>query len=469
MTNLFAVRKRFLSEEYRIASLLTIISTILFISFTVFFGGKLIAIVLFPFAIVSLFLILDFNLSLAFVIILLFVDIHVLGFSSAVWGSLILGLSFLLRYRDFEWKEFSNPMTLPILLYGLCIIPSFLNAIKPLVSIMMLFNVAAFLIVMYSIVAGIRSRNDIAVICLLYIALAFLNSIDVFRLAWLGEKRPTGFAGIMFVDYSALGVCLSITIAMISKGPRRLFFLITSFVITIALILTQTRNTWLSAGITLCILVGYLLFHPEFIGFSRKRLLTLSVAVFIMMAGVVMLTLVFNPKIEKRATELTTKTDVKVDEWGNVANSMVSRYFIWNTALNAFLKHPFVGIGVYAFPYSSQYYYKYPKIFYLKFVKNCSPHQTHLAVLTETGIIGFFGFLVFIIAALRCAFQAIREAREEVGKHYALVAAMGVVYCTVSMMFTDAWLWGQGIVLFGGILGSMLANKKIAIINISSS
>jgi O-antigen ligase len=462
MMNLLAIRKRLLlSEEYRIAFILTIIITILFIAIIVLSAGKVTVIALFPLAVVSLFLILHFDLSLATVVVLLFIDIHLLGFSSAVWGSLILGLSFLLRYRDFEWKEFSNPMTIPILFYGLCIIPSFLNAIRPLVSFVMLFNVAAFLIVMYSIVVGIRSHNDIAKICLLYIALTLLNSLDVLRLAWLGENRPTGFAGIMFVDYSALGVCLSITLAIISKGQRRIIFFIISFVITVALILTQTRNTWLSAGITLCFLVGYLLIHPEFIGFSRKRLLTLSLGVMIIMIGVVTLTFVFNPKIEKRATELTKSTESGVDQWGTATNSLISRLFIWDTALNAFRSHPIAGIGVYAFPYSSRQYYRLPKILYKKYVENLSPHQTHIAVLTETGIIGFFGFIFFIIAALKSAFRAVLGIEDERGRHYALVGLVGVVYCVVSMFFTDAWLWGQGIVLLGLIVGIMLANNKI--------
>jgi amino acid transporter len=62
---------------------------------------------------------------------------------------------------------------------------------------------------------------------------------------------------------------------------------------------------------------------------------------------------------------------------------------------------------------------------------------------------------------VRRAFTSITQARGEDGKRYALVAAIAVVYCTVSMLFTDAWLWGQLIVMLGMVLGVMLAIRKI--------
>ena len=84
-------------------------------------------------------------------------------------------------------------------------------------------------------------------------------------------------------------------------------------------------------------------------------------------------------------------------------------------------------------------------------------------MLSETGVVGMAGYIVFLIAALRSAFQTIRRSTGIQGKKYGLVAAIGLTYCFVSMGFTDAWLWGQGIILLGLVMGMMLANRRISV------
>jgi O-antigen ligase len=168
-----------------------------------------------------------------------------------------------------------------------------------------------------------------------------------------------------------------------------------------------------------------------------------------------------NPKIENRAIQITKQSGYGIDQQGNVENSLGSRILIWDTAIRAFEAHPVFGIGVYSFRYSSYQYSQLPKFLYRKFVENLSVHQTHLAVLAETGLIGFLGFAVFIFTLLKLSFRAVRIARDEFGRRHALVAAVGVVYCTASMVVTDAWLWGQQIVLLGLVVGSMLAVRNI--------
>ncbi|MBA4311483.1 MAG: hypothetical protein C0417_02525 [Chlorobiaceae bacterium] len=462
MMNLLAIgEKSLLSKEYRFALQLTIGLTIIFTIVVLLSAGNISAIMLFPLIAVQLALIFNFELSLLTIVVLLFANFPFI-YTSAVLFSIPLGVSFIIRHRDIEWKEFANPITIPIIVYGFCILPSFLNSVKPLTSFLMLFNVVAFLIVTYSIIAGVRTYKEINKIVAVFLVMVLLNSLDVFRLSVQGANRPFGFAGIMFVDYSALGICLAITIALISHGLKRIFFLLLSFIPTVALILTQTRNTWLSAVITIVVLIGYLIIYPNLAGFSRKQLLLLIMMGLLVMVGVVMVTLTYNPRIEKRATELTLNNEYSVDESGKAENSMVTRLFIWDTALNAFRAHPIVGIGVYGFGYSSHQYYQIPKILYTRYVANASPHQTHIAVLAETGIIGFIGFIVFIFSILKYTFRTVREAVDNRGKRYALVGLIGVVYCVVSMLFTDAWLWGQGIVLLGLVVGLMLVNRKIS-------
>jgi O-antigen ligase len=451
------------ARERLVAVIAGVILSVIFVLVLQFSGGALKALALFPLVAVLLLLAGNFELSLAAIVVCLYVDVHISFFSSAVALSALLGVSFFVTHRDIAWKEFANPMTAPILVYGLCIVPSFLNATQPDKSLIGLWNVAAFLIVLYTTFAGLRTYADMRRIAAVYLAVTCANGLIVIAQSMMGEKRPFGPAGIMFVDYAGLGTCITIAMSAVSRGKLRMLLVLLAGVITTALILTQTRNTWISSIMTLAILAGYLMTHPDIAGLSRKRLIG---AAMIAVMGVALLGTIavsLNPRVMQRAAELTGEGTNRVDQTGLPINSLISRYFIWDTALNAFRAHPFIGIGVYAFPYASRYYSTLPKLWYSLYVEGNSPHQTHLAVLSETGVIGMAGYLVFLVAAVRCAFQSIRRASGMQGRKYGLVAAIGLTYCFVSMGFTDAWLWGQGIILLGLVMGLMLVNRRISV------
>lgn len=379
--------------------------------------------------------------------------------------SVILGISFLIHYKGMDWRRYIYPLSTAILIAGISIIPSFLNATQPFTSLRRCYNLLAFLVVLYSFAVGTKSLKEVRILVIAFLFCAVINSFDVFLQSWTGLKRAFGFAGIMFVDYSALGVCITFTVSLLTKGWKRLVSLSTSLVITTALILTFTRNTWISAIVTIGFLLIYLIVNPDIIGISRKRLVMIVSASAFVLTMMIVIIVLNNSKLEGRATELTHQTQYGIDEWGNVENSMVSRFFIWDTALNAFKAHPIIGIGIYAFRYSSQSYSRLPKFLYTRWVAKVSPHQTHLAVLTETGIVGFIGFMIFIFSALKYVFTTIKKSQSLEGKQYALVGAIGLVYCVVSMLFTDAWLSGQCLMLFGIVLGLNIAINKITVNN----
>ncbi len=209
--------------------------------------------------------------------------------------------------------------------------------------------------------------------------------------------------------------------------------------------------------------------RPEVAGLTRKRALSLTLAGLILVGGSAAYVVFGAQRIEKRAMQVSVEKDIAIDQRGKVENSLVSRILIWDTAWNAFLAHPLVGIGVYSFPYSSNQYYRIPKLLYVLYVEGLSPHQTQLAVLAETGIVGAIGYLIFLFALWKSGYQALSKASGPQDTKYALVAFTAVVYCTISMIFTDAWLWGQGIVLLGLVTGAMLANRKLSVAPVAAT
>jgi O-antigen ligase len=146
-----------------------------------------------------------------------------------------------------------------------------------------------------------------------------------------------------------------------------------------------------------------------------------------------------------------------------VSNSIVSRFLIWHTALNAFFRHPIIGIGAYSFRFDSQFYRTIPLVLYKIWVKDMSPHVTYLAVLTETGIVGFVGFAIFLVSTLRMGFKAVIHSKTDIQRYFSLGIFIVQVYVSFSMAVTDAWLWGQCGMLWSFVLGISVANYKMVV------
>jgi O-antigen ligase len=427
----------------------------------VLFGGKPAGLIAIPLVGVLLLLMTSFELTLIVLATVFFVKTYVSIFSAAVWFTPVVAAAFLINRRDFAWKELAHPLTIPIVVYGLCILPSFVHAFNPVMSAARLVNVLAFLVVLYLAGAGIRSRDQIRRIVGAFLLLALVNGLDVIVGAVATGKRVYGFAGLMYVDYAGLAVSVTATMTLFAHGFRRILLLLLSLVISVALILTQTRSTWIATLATLIFLGGYLILHPEVVGSTRRRVMVLLAAGALAIAVTAVGVVAVNPKIGQRVENLAEGGSVELDPNYAQSSSLITRMLIWDTAYRAFSEHPVIGIGVYGFSYASRHYARMPWFLYEKYVAGMSPHQTHFAALVETGILGWMGLLVFLTAIVRYAIQVLRRVNGERGRHFALVGAVAVVYCVSSMFFTDAWLWGQGIVLLGLVLGLVTANGKI--------
>lgn len=392
----------------------------------------------------------------------LFVDYIFLGFSSAVWFSLVLGCAYVLHHGLSARTLPRNPLLTPLLVYLLCVLPSLSMSPTPLLNVLKMFNLVAFAITLAVLRRSLRSSADLRSLFGAYLALVTANSLHVFLQSATTSVRPFGFAGIMFVDFAGLGICTAVAASIISRGRLRFLFFSLSVVFGAALVLTQTRNVWLSVAISLAFIVAYVMVRPWVSGFTRRRLLvavsvSAIVAVFIFAAILLM-----DTEVGTRATELTKGPGLGLSESGSVQNSVGSRMLIWATAYNAFWASPLVGIGMYGFPLYSHLYSTLPEPLFKSFVLGNSPHQTLFAVLSESGIVGLAGFVVLVVGVIRQTSRMLSAPHDDRSRRYAFVGMAAVTYCLVSMMFTDAWMWGQGIVLFAGVLGIMLANNALA-------
>jgi O-antigen ligase len=227
----------------------------------------------------------------------------------------------------------------------------------------------------------------------------------------------------------------------------------------LALILTQTRGVWVIAAVNIVILMIYVFFQSKKFFIKKSFLIIVSSLLILsfIIFGVYMYSV--NKDLSTR-TEKITDTSENIQR-GIITSSLITRLFIWDTAINAFKDNRIVGTGFYTFPSISQNYNKIPKYLFDRFVKGLTPHETYLCMLAETGIIGFIGFLFLIYHTFRINYLNLKRSLTLDQKKYSLLLMFSVLYIVLSMIITDAWLWGHGMVLWSIILGFSAANYKI--------
>lgn len=295
---------------------------------------------------------------------------------------------------------------------------------------------------------------------MLFLGMVLLNSIDVFFSAILSEKRVFGFAGIMFVDYVGYAIIISF-LTFIYKRKNKITFLILFLIFCTALIFTQTRSIWLIVGVTLFFMMVHILVKNKVYGINLERTILIFSTIVVLISGLILTLEGVNKGVFKRlAVNKIEQTDDPNQLFLQI-NSFVTRYFIWSTAWNAFNSSPIIGIGFYSFPFQSEEYADLEPIFYDTYVKNLTPHETFLAVLTESGLIGLAGFLSFLFYTLIYAYRSVKISLDGDEKNYSLIIFWLSIYTFLSMIVTDAWLWGHGLMLWSILIGISIANRRL--------
>ncbi|WP_407931599.1 O-antigen ligase family protein, partial [Ignavibacterium album] len=287
------------------------------------------------------------------------------------------------------------------------------------------------------------------------------HSVYVIIFAISLKLRAFGLLGVFYVDFAGLVFLYSLLMYLYSFNLKRFFYALTSLINLTGLILSQTRNAWLSTFLILLIIILLLSLKGEKFHIKKKTVMILSTfIIFLGLVGFLIIQITTQTSlnridIESQSTQLTDNTE-SVNE-----NSFVSRLFIWHTAINAFRTEPIIGIGMYSFKYTTHKYYTIPKPFFKQFVENKTPHISYLEILVEAGIIGFLGFIYFLFVVFRQSLNLFRaNPLNPVNARARLLIIITVFYVIVSMFMTEAWVYGQYLVWFGIILGALIAEQN---------
>ncbi len=405
---------------------------------------------------------LNTNVVIIISIIVLCINIDALYYKAIVLFSIPVAVSYLLtRKPDFSPK-IANPLLVPIGIYLIGIIPSFMNVKSLGGCLLALVNLVSMIVMCGILGICVKNHKQIKSFMIAFLVMTILNGSVVIAQGFLTKERVVGFTGTVFVDYVCIAILMFIIIALHTRTWRSVVYVIISLFLFASLIFTQTRNSILSLLLSFAFLIAYLFRRHTAFSVDRKKLVVQSISILVLGAVALTILSVAVPEAFSRLHELiSSKYTGRSSEVPLVSNSMISRFLIWYTALTAFMQHPIVGIGAYSFYLDSQYYRTIPRELYKAWVQGLSPHVAYFAVLTETGIVGMIGFLVFLVASLRMALRSVTFSVRADQRYFSLGILVLQVFICISMCMTDAYLWGQCGMLWSMLLGISVANYKM--------
>ncbi len=191
-------------------------------------------------------------------------------------------------------------------------------------------------------------------------------------------QNPNGYA--MAVGFAIIsGLYLMRTAG--SRLPR-MFFLLSSLLLAMPLILAQSRTAWIATFAAIGVMIWY----------TRHRVRNYLVVTAVMagLVGVLFAADLVNLTLVDRTSQLVT-----------MRNRGSSRFDVWAVAVGMIADHPLTGVGYAQFPSRySQYRGDTPAIRRDTVAKR-DPHNTYVGILGELGIVGLVLLLLMFWSACR--------------------------------------------------------------------
>ena len=388
------------------------------------------------------------NLSISVGIVFMFINLSFSVYFMSQLFFLFAGISYLF-FHKIEIRKFKTSFTSYFMVYFISIIPSYYNSFGCIQSYLKTFYLFIFLLT-FVVVSLHYTKERIEKLFDLFVVMSFINALHVIYLFLTEGGRPFGFTGVIYCDLSGLSLVISYYKILTRKN---LFVnIICTLTIFLAHLFTQTRNSTISVIITLLALSFFYIVNHKKYGYTFRGA-SLRISKIVLCVVTVFLSIIIsNGNILSRVSD---NNDVSTEEMAasiGFIGSLATRIFIWNTAYNAFKEHPLIGIGVYSFPYTSKQYNNLDDLLYSAYVKDAAPHQTEIAVLTETGILGLTGFLIFFSLTYRKIWSLIKKISDlNSWIQYVLVVFLNV-YLFFAMLMSDYLSYGNTMAVWGFVL-----------------
>ncbi len=356
----------------------------------------------------------------------------------------------------------------PLLLYALFAVASAVQGVRFELSIYELFVLAKLLLLYVYVIFNVRSKQDIVfIMAVLSLGLALESAFmfvgravgSAFSFAGMHSGVEFGESGIrvggtlrnpnIAASYltMSIGLAAGVVLSSIQKPLRVLAGLAIVLAIP-ALIFTSSRGGWLSALVTLSIVV--------FFAYRSKKISPIPLVIGGLI-GVALL-LVFQDLIIGR---------LLTDDRGSAS----ARGPLNAIALAMWSDYPFLGIGI------NTFYTLLPDYVTPEFSKAwlSTVHNRYLLMLSETGPGGLLSFVGFMLASLWLAYQTWRE-----NDPLFAPLSMGVFAAIAGQfvhMLVDTYRWrssiqlmfvAAGVIVVMRVLSPALAARKERLVKLTS-
>lgn len=276
-----------------------------------------------------------------------------------------------------------------------------------------------------------------------------------------GTERAFGPAWLAYETYSMTACPMALMFLLLSQTRReRWLWIIVSLTILLGIFSTLSRGPLLTVILAIpVVMIVFRRFRKQSPEYARSHsslslvFLAGSVTVVVLLLATTLLT-TFIDRIVELAASVT-------EPQGSIALRMI----LWKAAFEAFLDHPFVGIGIGNFKLISTFVPSLRLHEHWSRIDSMSSHNVILQYLSETGLFGAGALLLLAWRGVRESLRAMTRFADprRAGAAGALVIAMAVF--SITLFYMRAWSWGQG----GHILAILFGLTAAAITDSKSS
>ncbi len=256
--------------------------------------------------------------------------------------------------------------------------------------------------------------------------------IAILILAYGTELRAFGITGVPLADLIVSALIISLSFLIFSSGSKSwMKYSIISLILLLELVLTQTRGAWLSFSISFLFL-GVLIRNKSIPGTILKYLWIVFIVLLALLITITM--------FQNILLGITHKVEqLKYVDIGTIQ----FRLILWEAAIRAFLAHPINGIGLGQFAIFSVDYSSLGKSSIFKEnLEGLTAHNVVLSYLSETGLIGLLGILIFYYSFMKLAYCSFKRAEDSSEMEIIIPLFTILFFVLISSVYAGEWFWG---------------------------
>lgn len=372
----------------------------------------------------------------------------------------VILIFFLLTSRKFGifngLKLPSNIKTIVVFLMFSVTISGTMTIFSSALSLYFSFLFIIFLLLSYVIFRSVKSFEDIdGYLNFFPVVCGISGLIIIAQIILTGKLRSLGLASYAVMDFSAMAL-LTVVFRnfLLSKVNRNSMIL--ASVIFVTLITTQSRFAWLGFLITLIYgLIISFIFSEEARAIIKKRMPILLIAAAF---GIALVFIIGLKGIFLSRLDVTNFTLFEGSSGQLTSNSLETRVFIWVTAYNTFIHHPFLGVGYLMFSEVSEAYNLLPDFLFMVYVYGLDAHTTYLNFLVETGIVGLIAFVSYVVSIFLMTLKSIKKSKSLINLKVSIILNMLVFFIMIHSIYSGAFTMGQNALHMHFIFGLAVAN-----------